>query len=309
MITSLFRKSTPLNYSLLIIAVIFFFFVYQINQQTENLSVEAIVEKGAILVIIFGTLFTINFIVKKNGLSKDSSYAILFYLLFLLFFPSVWGNLKLITANFLVLLALRRLLSMQSLKSQKEKIFDASFWIFAASLFYFWSILFVILVFIAILFHVAREFSSWFLPFIALFTVTTIFVFLSLVLKTEWISQLLENATVNYKFDYFKNNYENLSFSIFVTVALFFLFSLLVTLSGRPLILHSTYKKVLCAFFIGVAILVISPFKSNELLIFSFAPLAIMATSHIELPQQKLKQEIALFVLIACSLFAFFSQL
>jgi hypothetical protein len=45
------------------------------------------------------------------------------------------------------------------------------------------------------------------------------------------------------------------------------------------------------------------------LLIFTFAPLAIMATSHIEIAQEKLKQELVLGVLILCSLFTFFSQL
>jgi hypothetical protein len=35
----------------------------------------------------------------------------------------------------------------------------------------------------------------------------------------------------------------------------------------------------------------------------------MMATAHIELPQLKLKQEMVLVVLIACSLFSFFSQL
>jgi hypothetical protein len=34
-----------------------------------------------------------------------------------------------------------------------------------------------------------------------------------------------------------------------------------------------------------------------------------MATAHIELAQQKLKQELVLGIFILCSLFAFFSQL
>ncbi len=294
---------------MLIIAVVFFFFLYQMHHQVGNLSGLLFLEKFAVIVLIFATLFTTNFISKKNGLSKDSAYSILFYLLFLLFFPSIWDNLKLLIANFFVLLALRRLFSLQSLKSPKEKIFDASLWVFVASLFHFWCILFIILVFIAIIFHVARDYRSWFLPFIAFFTVFTIFIFASLLFNTDWIPYVLKNATINYKFDYFQNNYENLSFSIFVTIAFFFLISLVFTLSSRPLILHAIYKKIIFAFLIGVAIVVISPYKSNDLLLFTFAPLSIMATSYIELPQLKLKQEIVLFVFIGCSLFCFFSQL
>jgi hypothetical protein len=52
--------------------------------------------------------------------------------------------------------------------------------------------------------------------------------------------------------------------------------------------------------FIGVLIFLVSSNKSNDLLIFTIAPLAIMATNHIEIPQIKLKQEMVLIVLIAC---------
>ena len=46
-----------------------------------------------------------------------------------------------------------------------------------------------------------------------------------------------------------------------------------------------------------------------DLLLFTIAPLAMITTAHIEMPQQKLNQELALGVLILCSLFCFFSQL
>jgi hypothetical protein len=57
--------------------------------------------------------------------------------------------------------------------------------------------------------------------------------------------------------------------------------------------------------FYWVLIFLVSSNKSNDLLIFTIAPLAIMATNHIEIPQIKLKQEMVLIVLIACSVFAF----
>jgi hypothetical protein len=81
------------------------------------------------------------------------------------------------------------------------------------------------------------------------------------------------------------------------------------SLSTKPLLLHASYKKIIMSFFIGIVIFVISANKNNDLLIFTFAPLAMMATSHIENKQVQLKQEIVLGVLILCSLFTFFSQL
>lgn len=309
MITSVFKKSTPLNFSLVVILMLVFFLMYQFQDISWMNSGILILKKAAILSVLLASVLITNFVAKKNGLSKDSTYTIFFYFLFLLFFPSVLDNINLVISNFFILLALRRLISLQSLKASNEKIFDASLWIFVASLFHFWSILFIILVFISVLFHVAREFKNWVLPFIALFIVGIISILLSMIFNVSIIEFINKNATTNFEINYFTNNYQNGALSIYATVALFFVISMFATLSHRPLLLHTSFKKIIVSFFIGALIFVVSPNKSNDLLVFTFAPMAIMATSHIEVAQLKLKQEMVLFVLIACSVFAFFSQL
>jgi hypothetical protein len=309
MITSVFKKSTPLNFSLVVILILIFFLMYQFQNVSWMNSGILILNKVVILSVLLASVLITNFVAKKNGMSKDSTYTIFFYFLFLLFFPSILDNLNLVVSNFFILLALRRLISLQSLKASNEKIFDASLWIFVAALFHFWSILFIVLVFISILFHVSREFKNWVLPFIALLIVGIISIFLSMIFNVSIIEFLNKKATTNFQIDYFTNNYQNGALSIYATVALFFVISMFATISHRPLLLHTSFKKIIASFFIGVLIFVVSPNKSNDLLVFTFAPMAIMATSHIEIAQLKLKQEIVLFVLIACSLFAFFSQL
>ena len=309
MITSLFRKSTPLNYSLVIIGVIVFFFLYQMHHISGNNSGGNLIEKFVIFVTLFASIFTANFIIKKNGLSKDSAYTVLFYFIFLLFFPSLWDNLSLVLSNFFVLLAFRRLVSMQSLKAPREKIFDASLWVFVATLFQFWSILYILLVFIAILFHMARDYRNWFLPFIAFFTTAFIYLFIALIFNKLWITNLVSQAVVDYKINYFVNISQNLALSIYATIGLFFVFSLVLSMSSRPLILHSSYKKIISAFIIGIVVFIVSPNKSNDLLVFTIAPLAMMATSHIEIAQIKWQKEVALAFLILSGFIAFFAQL
>jgi hypothetical protein len=266
-------------------------------------------KKGMLFCVLLASVFITNFVVKKNGLSKDSSYTVFFYFLFLLFFPSVLDNLNLILSNFFILLALRRLISLQSLKASKEKIFDASLWVFLAALFHFWSIIFIVLVFISIIFHVSRDYRNWILPFIAFFIVGILFMIYATVFDLDVLEYIIKSVQINFEIDYFTNNYQNGALSIYATVALFFLVSMFATLSNRPQLLHTSFKKIIASFFIGVVIFLISANKSNDLLLFTFAPLAMMATSHIEIPQEKLNQELVMYVLTACSLFAFFSQL
>jgi hypothetical protein len=309
MITSVFKKSTPLNFSLVVFLILFFFFTYQIQDLSWTDSASMIFEKFSLLSVLLASIFVENFVSKKNSLSKDSSYTVLFYLLFLLFFPSILDNINLIFSNFFILLALRRLISLQSLTASKQKIFDASFWIFVAALFHFWSILFIVLVFISIMFHVARDYRNWILPFIAFFAVGIMYAFFSLVFDLNGVEYIKRSIKISFEISYFTNNYQNAALSIYATVTLFFVTSMLATLSNRPLVLHSSFKKIVASFFIGVVIFLVSSNKSNDLLIFTIAPLAMMATAHIELPQLKLKQEMVLVVLIACSLFSFFSQL
>lgn len=309
MITSVFKKSTPLNYSLVVILILVFFFIFQIKDPSWVSSYFLAFQKVSLLCFILASFFLINFIVKKNGLSKDNGYTIFFYLLFILFFPTIFNNSNVIYANFFILLALRRLISLQSLKASKEKIFDASFWILIASLFQFWCILFLILVFISIVFHVSRDYRNWILPFIALIAVSIIFLLISLIFHIDVIEFFQKRAVIDFNINYFKNNYENGALSIYVAVALFFVVSMLSTLSNRPQIVHSSYKKVVACFFIALVVYIVSPDKSNDLLLFSIAPLTIMASSHVEYMQQKLNNEIVFYVLILCSLFTFFSQL
>ena len=209
-------------------------------------------------------MFITNFIVKKNGLSKDSAYTVLLYFIFLLFFPGILNNTSLLLSNFFILLATRRIISLHSLKASKEKIFDASLWVFIAALFHFWSILFIVLIFIAILFHVARDYLNWFLPIIAFFSLAILFIGIALYFYTVWINHLISESMIDLRFDYFTNNNQNIAFSIYATIGLFFLVLLLLSLSNRPLILHPTYKKVISAFVIGIVFFAISPIKSND---------------------------------------------
>jgi uncharacterized membrane protein YbhN (UPF0104 family) len=201
------------------------------------------------------------------------------------------------------------LISLQTLKAPKEKIFDASMWIFIASLFHFWCILFIILVYISIFFHVSRDFRNWLLPFVAFFATAVIFMVSALAFDKTWITHIITQTQTNFELDYFTNNYQNIALSFFVVIALYFLLSLIFSLTNKPLILQASYKKMIFAFLIGVTIFLISPDKNNEMLVFTFMPLSVMCTTNIEYSQSKMYQEIVLLLLILGCSFSYFSQL
>jgi hypothetical protein len=138
--------------------------------------------------------------------------------------------------------------------------------------------------------------------------IAILFVGSALYLNTKWIDNLQAESVIDFRLSYFTNNYQNIAFSAYATIGLFFVILLLLSLSNRPLILHPTYKKVVSAIVIGIAVFVMSPNKSNELLVFTFSPLAMIATAHIETPQSYWKKEVVLWIVLMVGFFTFFKQ-
>jgi hypothetical protein len=309
MITTIFSKSRPFNYVLVTLLLIVCFFLYQLKSDIWLQSAESVGKKAILLSLLIGSLFISNFITKRNGLSKNNTYPFLFFFVFLILFPTTLGNSSLIISNFFILLALRRLISLQSLVAPKEKIFDASMWIFLAASFHFWSILFIILVFVSIALHVGRDYKNWILPYIAFFTTCTLYIAFVLIYDTKLFQHLLDDATFSFDFDYFTNKFQNIAISIYAAVTALFLFSQIVALPSKPLIHHNSYKKIVLAFFIGFFIYLISPGKNNSILIYTFMPLAVMATSYFEGIKIKWTQEITAVIVICLSFLSFFMQL
>lgn len=309
MITTFFRKSTPINYAFTVLLLIFFFTFFQFNSSVSTVNSNSIYEKALIIIMLLSSLFLVNFIVKKNGLTKNSSYAILFFILYLALFPSIFGNLKLLLANFFVILAIRRMISLQTLKSPKEKIFDASLWIFIASLFHFWCILFLFVIYVSIIFHVSRDYRNWLIPFIAVGAGAIIFVLFSLIFDQNWVEHLIKQTEMNFQWDYFVNNYKKIALTLFALFGIYFVFSMIFTVGNKPLVLQASYKKMIVSFFIGVMVFLFSPEKSNAILVFTFLPLSVLSTNNIEYSQNKTYQEIVLFTVAIITISIYFFNL
>lgn len=309
MITSIFSKSRPFNYVIVVIALIFCFVIYQFKDLKTDLSVVTIIQNLLVLALLIFSMFVTDFIAKRNDLNKNNSYTLLFFLIGLLFLPVIFKDLKLVIASFFIILATRRMISMQSMHSVKAKIFDASLWVFVATLFHFWAILFIFLVFISIISHGSRDYRNWIIPFIAFFGGSVIVVFFGLLFDKELLFGYLYGIVSDFRFDYFKNNIQNLSFIIYALYSLLFLVALLFSLTKRPLILLSSYYKIISSFIIGAFIYLVSPDKNNSLLIFTIAPMVIMATSYIEIIKDKVFKEIILTSFLIIGFLMFFFQL
>lgn len=308
MIASLFSKTRPINYALILVLLVGCFFLYQFSATNEVFTLQILLEKGMVLVLILFSFFLINFISLKNSLTKNDNFAILLFFIFVLLFPTILNNTKIVLSNVFLLLALRRLISLKTLNSPKEKIFDASFWIFLSAIFHFWSIIYIVLVFISIIFHSGKDFKNWLLPFVSFLCVWILYIFASLV--------LFDNYTVNpaifdvsFNFFAFDNVYQNMALATFVSISVLFFASQTFDYQNKPLNMQSSYKQVYFSFILAVGIYIFSADKSNDLLIYSFAPLSILGANMFEKFEDNIYKEVSLYLLLALGMFFFFAQL
>ncbi|QEE48752.1 hypothetical protein FUA48_03935 [Flavobacterium alkalisoli] len=309
MLASVFNKSRPINYALIGVLLVFFYFAYLFKDTYWTEYYYMIFEKVGLFLLLAFSVFLVNFITRRNTLSKDNTYAMFLFMMFLVLFPTILVNTKIIISNFFLLLALRRLISLQSLITPKEKIFDASFWIFAAALFHFWCIIYIILVFISIIFHVSRDYRNWIIPFIAFFAMVSMYAMIVLLFGNELFYDLYAEMRISFDFTYFENVYQNIALAVFSSIAILFAVAQVGMLSSKPLNLHSSYKKVIFSFLIGVGIYVLSADKNNSFLAFTFAPLAIMGANFIESQKVKWVKESIVALIVIITVFLFFSQL
>lgn len=309
MITSVFSKSRPINYILVSIMLVICYLLYQFRASYSDISGLEIARKSFLLFMLIGSLFITNFITKKNALSKDNSYTFYLFFVFLILFPNVLSSEKLVISNAFILLALRRLISMQSLITPKEKIFDASLWIFVASLINFWCILFILLVFTSIIFHVSRDYRNWIIPFIAFITIVVVGSMFSLAFYPNFIDKVINGIVIDFDFKYFENIFQNVALAIYLFTSLIALLMMLFILPTKLSNLHSSYRKIIFAFVIGLVVYFISPNKQNGLLIYTFVPTAIMLTNYLETVKKFWVKESIVVIISVASVVTFILQI
>lgn len=295
MFTSFFEKSRPINF---VVVALFFSLIFIFGEiGSESFGWNFFLEKTGILLLLLFSMILLNFIARKNELTGRNSYKIVIFASFAALFIQGYHGIEVVVANIFILLALRRIISLRSQRKTKQKVFDASFWICIASLFYFWSILFIFLVFFGILVFVRQNYKNWLLPIIAFLTVAIIYncIFLfqnnSFFLFQEWYQ---EN---NFNF----SAYQQLSLLIHVA----FLLALIIwcSFSYRSIIektssnLRASHTLIYLCLTIAIIVAFFGTSKDGSEVLFALAPASLIISNYLQVMSDKWFKEI-LFLLI-----------
>ncbi|VAV84843.1 hypothetical protein MNBD_BACTEROID02-898, partial [hydrothermal vent metagenome] len=88
MIANFFSKTRPINFLILSVLIIVVYIIGLGNNLSGGFSFMFLIKKSAFLIPIILVIFILNFIIRKNLLTEDNTYAIFFYIMMLGFFSN-----------------------------------------------------------------------------------------------------------------------------------------------------------------------------------------------------------------------------
>ncbi|KAB8152168.1 hypothetical protein EZY14_015660 [Kordia sp. TARA_039_SRF] len=301
MITSVFGKSKPINFILCAVLLLVYFVIYLFSA-TKAVSLELLTAELPVVLLLLFSLFMVNFIVKKNDLTEQNDYALLVFTLIIGFFPSIFQQINIVLIQLLLLFAFRRIITLGSLRSIKQKLFDASLFIGLAVLFDFWVVLYMTIVYLGILLYVSSDYKNWLVPFIGFGVVVMLYIVYEYLTKSTILTNsLLEfDAEINYS----TTNYRRIALHFVIA----FLFSINFVLFFLKYKTYSSQKKlsfllINMLFFIGVFYVLIAKNSiQNTEFLFAF-PLAVFMANLLENIENKRIGNSILIILMIVSFF------
>lgn len=296
MLTSFFSNSRPINFIIVAVYILIFYLFANVSTLLSS-SLWIILQEVGMLLLLVLSVFLLNFISGRNELTGRNAYKSILFAGFLCMFAAAMQNNDVILANLFLLLALRRILSFRSQRETVKKIFDATLWVGVASLFYFWSILFLFVVYFGILVHVGHRFKNWLVPVVAFLTLLSLVTCLDLLITDSFYTLTDWAQASNFDFENYRNPELLLpaAFLLALTAWSTFFYMLIIQKASANA-KASLFIILLCAG-VGLTIAVLAPTKNGSELMFFFAPLAIIVTNYFQNMKDKWFKEI-LFVTI-----------
>lgn len=304
MISTFFNKTKPINILVLLGANLLLFWVVMGWVSQWKFDNGPFLVQCLSSTTLLASNFFIGNMVKSKKLSADNSYSMLFFSVLLLVFFQTIGNSNLVFSNFFLLLSIDRALALKSEKNQKEKIFESSLWVFVASFFVDWALVFLIPLYISIGIFCAKQLRFWIMPLASLCCATI------LALAVTFIFGGIDFFVSHYRFSttldfFFYPNYYLIGYIVSIFCVVFWVFGKLgYRRMGRTLTLRLVFGYLIVA----VLVVLISNNQDGAIL-FSFFPAAIFLTNYLETIKKARLKEIFIIVAIILPVVGFFLRL
>ncbi|MDO9037185.1 MAG: DUF6427 family protein [Lutibacter sp.] len=306
MIANFFSKTKPATiFSIVSLLFVYYFTVTFLFNSTE-LSIQFLIKRISFFIFIALLLLIVNFIVKKNKLTKDNSYALLLMVFLLGTFPEAMFSYIIILANFALMLGFRKIYSLRSGVDTKLKLFDACFWIGVATLLYSWSIFFILLVYVGMIIHQKLTVKNLFIPMVGFLTPMIIYFTYCLYFESAAFFYNKFNYGINLDF----SSYTLLKLLIPVIFLSTVLLWSLVKITPKVVSVRNNFKfswdVLINHLLISITIVVLAPTKNGSELIFVIFPSAVMVANLMHHLKSKITRNMILYAFLLVSVSVYF---
>lgn len=295
MIANFFNKSKPVIIVNLLLLFAIFYLTATFLFNTTDFSISFL---GSVLTTLIGFIFmllTINFILRKNNLTEDNSYAVLIIILLMANFYQTMFHLNLFFTNLLLLFSFRKIYSLKSSLNPKGKLFDAGFWIGISAILYSWSILFLILIYIAMFLYNKITLKNLAIPIIGcLFPIIGFFTYHY---YFESLDVFYSKLILEYSFDYYV--YNNLKYLIPISILVTLLLWSLTFLTPKVLLINNSFKSafqvIINHLIISTVIVLLAPHKNGSEVFFLLFPSGVIIANLLQKSTSKVFKNLVLY--------------
>lgn len=303
MLANFLNKSKPINFiSLLLLFLVAFLFVVFV----DGYSQDTLFKSGILLILFLVIFFLFNFINSKNGLTLDNSYAYFSFVLLTICISSELLNYTTLVEVIIYFFFLRKIYSLRSSKKLLEKFFDSGFWLGILFILQPFSVLFFILIYIAIYSHNKITIHSLFIPIIGF--ISPLIVYFTYFFWYDNIDKFLNLFNFNIHFDI--QFYNGTKYFWLINGVLVFSILAIFFKSIKALAVKNTFRKswivLLSNFIVALLFLIAIPVKNGSELVFMLFPTAIILANGIELIPKKIFKNVVLYLFLAVAIVSLF---
>ncbi|MDP2539960.1 hypothetical protein CSC81_05810 [Tenacibaculum discolor] len=280
MLANFFGKSKPINF---IVLFVLFLGYFVLSIFSKELSFNLVKELGWFLVV-----FSVyNFIIAKNLLTYDNSFAFLFFVILIGFFPDTIQINKTFYANLTILLFLRKVYSLQSSKNILHKLFDGGLWLGISFLIEPYAPLLLILLYLSIFLHQRFTYQTLLTPVIGFFA--PVFLYFTYYF---WYDNL-EKFWLLFDWNFYPDLsfYSHEKYLLPILFIVFFLVASIILKSPKALAVKNKFRKnwilILAHLTITTAILLLVQDGSGSEFLYVFFPVSVILANGIEFFQKK----------------------
>ena len=278
MLANFFGKSKPVNFILITVLFLIYYILDFITRGNFEINLQLFYSFLMLTSLFLLLFFLFNFIISKNKLTRDNSYAFLLFIFGLGFLETVITEISIVSTYLVLFLFFRRVYSLRTSKIVYQKLFDSGFWLgilFLVSPFY---LLYAALMYAAVFFFSKITIRTVLIPIVG--CSTPVFLYFTYLFWTDDVSTFYQLFDIVFTIDF--SFYNTVYYAIFtLTFAIVTSIALLLR-TGKVLSVSNRFKRswVLLLLHLIISVVFISLVQQKngtELISFLFPSAIIIA--------------------------------